>query len=85
MTVDLADLMMSVDEEDEGDDEGECWMPVFTHPYPNEEDQENATDDSADALPLLEKEKYLWMIGGQFFKNYLTVFDERPVIEGNDA
>lgn len=69
MTVDFANLMISVDEEDDGGDEIECWMHVFIHPYPNKEDQENVTDDSADALTLLKKEKYQWMIGGQFFKN----------------
>ena len=52
-----------------------CWMPVFSHPNPN------TVEDSTQALRILQREKYTWIVGTSFFDNYFTIFDERPVVE----
>ena len=53
-----------------------CVLPIFSRLDPNSQVQ-----NEYEKLNQLEKDKYTWILGTVFFNKYLTVFDERPVIE----
>jgi len=57
------------------EDEIGCWLPVFSHPNPNDYEYSHLV------LSQIENYKYTWFVGKDFFEKYFLVLDERPHTE----